>query len=417
MAYTSNYKSPSTGKAYAVTPGEARGNWEREYLSPETSQQRATELYGTYGSRYGWQPLTERFAPAPAPQPAAPVAPAGPTPEQQAQQQAQQQFNQQAMFPGISGQLPAAPTAPQAPQLNMTVPTAPTNLQAPEFGAAPQAPSLRVTDQLGSIESYLPSSIEASPFYQWQLQQQEKILGQRAAARGYQDSGLEEQLYSDAVSRLTAEESQRQWERAKAEAESRRLGLTTDVNANTADYLAAIEAQDAQRKAYETALTGWETTQLNPWREANQALVDQYASQIKGFEAQMTPWVTAQEIAQTEAERYRAMAESEARRQAELSNTQWGRAYDMLGLLLNQSPMTQAYAGTQDLSGLYANMGQQLAGYMSGGGGGGGYVPPPAYTGPTPVDIQAAGAPSTSQNWLTLLGSLFGETKKKPEEA
>lgn len=190
-----------TGKVRALS-----GSSEREYLNPATPAARRTQLYNQYGTRYGWAPLADVLAgapaatPAPAPTPEPTLSVAEPTPNNP------QDAN--ALYPYRAvGSL--TPTAPQ---------TAMSGYQ--------------------NWRNFLPQDGETSLLYKSMVEDGEKRLSQLAAARGLSGSGREildaSKFYRDTM----ADEQQRQYDAAQKEASER-------------GTLAGIDSQN-QTRMYET---------------------------------------------------------------------------------------------------------------------------------------------------------------------
>lgn len=139
-------------------------------------------------------------------------------------------------------------------------------------------------------QDYMSENVEASPLYNWQKQQGEESLARLASARGYTNSGREAQGVSDYISRISAEEVERQ--RAQA-----------NVDAKT----------ENERRLFNTRYGNEHT-----FRAAQD--FNNYSSAQSGLFANL--------------------ALDSANRQERLSNTQYGRMTGLIDRMLLQSPFS-----------------------------------------------------------------------------
>lgn len=143
-------------------------------------------------------------------------------------------------------------------------------------------------ESIAKVSDYIPQNIQGSPLYEWQRSEGEKALARMASARGYTNSGREQQGVADLVNRLTAEESERIRQQA---------------------------AIDAQRE--------------NERRVMNTQLGNQYT-----FGAARD----ANNYNTTQANLFSNLALDSADRQERLSNTQFDRLMTVINSMLGQSP-------------------------------------------------------------------------------
>lgn len=132
-----------------------------------------------------------------------------------------------AFYAGQKSLVPATP-APTTPSTATNQPAATQDPQATQ-----------PTPQMRTYRDFLPSNIEASPLYQWRLQEGQKALDSQLAAQGLTGSGKQIKEAVGLTNQLSAEELDRATKLAQDEA-----NRYERVTQNQADFAAGRE--DAQ---------------------------------------------------------------------------------------------------------------------------------------------------------------------------
>lgn len=315
--YSSGYKS-TTGKPYATTMDEARGDKEAAYLNPATSRDQATSLFNTYGKKYNWQPIDERFAATatPAATPVTPQAAAAPTIPTAAIPAPITPANSSTLFPLTSaGKLPSKTTV-NIPKFNYD----PTKIQA----------SVNNNIKIGNVDSYM-APLEQSPTYKFALEEGQRALDAKMSAQGLTGSGAEMEANRRMVADLLSRENDRVTENARANQQAQLSASGMKMDAIGQRY-----GQDVTKYGNDINAANLNANQIsNNWQ-----------------------------LAQVEADRLARLQQAESDRLTGQGTENWGRYMDVLGYLQNANTMGYASDANSQLAGLYAAAAPQMVQYL-----------------------------------------------------
>lgn len=304
MAYIPKWTS-STGKTYATTVDEGRGNWEKMYLNPSTSADQAKSLYANYGARYGWMPLNERLSSAFGQSTTTPTTPPATAPT--------------AATPAVAAPTVAAPK-PITPANQKEVYPYLTSGIKPSTPTAPKFDFNSNNQPVKSLSYYIPK-IETSPTFAYQADEAQRALAQKMAAQGLTGSGAALELSRRTYNDLLKNEADRAYDMGK------------------------IDQQNASNN-YQNSL-------------------NKYAHDINLFNSQSGLTSDAWKLREQEADRLSNAQTAESLRGERESNTYWQRLMDLVSTLQAANPLGTAASASKSLADIYTGMAPQMVSYLS----------------------------------------------------
>lgn len=312
----------------AQTSYNFEGNWNKEYLNPNTSAQRAQELYNTYGSRYNWVPLASRLDPnfnttLPKPTPVAtPIA----TPVAATKPAVKTPTTAQASY-NLANNKEVMPFVTMGSSTYQ-------NLAIPKYQDNTSANQQMVSDvgKVGNTLSYLPS-IQNDAIYKNQMEEGQRALGAKLAAQGLTNSGAELEANRRMISDLTSQQASRNLEIAKAD------------------------------QATQAALAG---QRLGAMADLYKNDVNRYAQDIAGTNLAANMQADQWKLREMEADRLANMQQNESSRLTNEGNTNWARMMDLLGFMQGANPLGYSQNATDSLAKIYESMGSQIPQMMLG---------------------------------------------------
>lgn len=318
----SGYKNPftsTTGKPYASTTTEARGDKEAAYLDPATPQSQYQTLYNTYGKNFGWMPIEERNSlystpaattPAAAPTATPTTIPVAQTPA------AVTPANSSQLFPYTSlGKMPVK-TQVTIPKFNYD----PSNIQA----------SVDRNMKIGSVDSYV-TPIENSPTFKYAQEEGQRALDAKMSASGLTGSGAEVEANRRMIADLVSRETERATENARANQQAQLQASGMKLDAIGQRY-----GQDVTR----------------------------YGNDINAANLNQKQVVDNWQMAQIEADRLAGMQKDESQRLTAEGNENWNRFTDLMTYLQNANTMGYASDANNQLAALYQQMGPEMINYL-----------------------------------------------------